>query len=217
MQSQQQQNFGIAYQRRAWQSTFGCGNCWLPMILKFLSITMTVYRNYNYFTLKHNTISVQFKTRIGISGLLFWVANIISWVLDGFNNLVWSIKLFRNSIDLFKIWVELRLIVNQFSGLYKCRLNTCNINQRRIWYSCLFFPSKSSPVTIQQIKSKTGEYFNLRHFVMVVDRIPWYASQCLIVYVYGFSNTLSAWIKWMIRILFMLLYMSIHWRAETTN
>ena len=38
--------------------------------------------------------------------------------------------------------------------------------------SVCFFPSKSSPVTIQQIKSKTGEYFNLRHFVMVVDRIP---------------------------------------------
>ena len=35
-----------------------------------------------------------------------------------------------------------------------------------------FFSSKSSPVTIQQIKSKTCEYFNLRHFVMVVDRIP---------------------------------------------
>ena len=38
--------------------------------------------------------------------------------------------------------------------------------------SVLFFSSKCSPFTIQQIKSKTGEYFNLRHFVIVVDRIP---------------------------------------------
>ena len=57
--------------------------CWLHMIMKPECIITHYSKRFLQST--HNNISTLFKSRIGVSGLVIWVENMIARVLGGFN------------------------------------------------------------------------------------------------------------------------------------